>query len=356
MDISEITITTPTEATSLQESFAHLGLSRGSTDSIGQAVEYKRPSIASSSKRSSESTTTSIKRNLADASLSDNEEDQPDRKKMDDITEESHRSNSNSSTEDDQDMSRSGSGSGSAMRSASGSRDGRGSTPATSHSGHEPLKLNASHFNQPSSSLNSPNDPSPPAASSSNTGGQGRMAYVNPSPTTTSAYPFIPTTFGPGSTATFSLNPTMPDAFQASSGLVLNTSPDPPPYTIVTFGAGVKSKQLDAATAASPYGAFHVPTSAFPVGSGQFVLGGFGFIGRKHGLAMDNIVEAEMVLADGRIVWVGEGGRHGGEWKEDEDPREVWWGIRGAGPSLGVITRFRAKAFYLPSVYAGNLI
>ena len=86
------------------------------------------------------------------------------------------------------------------------------------------------------------------------------------------------------------------------------------------------------------------------------MLGGFGFLGRKYGLAMDNLLEAEMVLADGRIVWVGEGGKYGGDWHEDEDPSEVWWGIRGAGPALGIVTRFRAKAFYVPSVFAGNLI
>lgn len=71
---------------------------------------------------------------------------------------------------------------------------------------------------------------------------------------------------------------------------------------------------------------------------------------------MDNLVEAEVVLADGRIVWVGENGMAKGEWREDEDPEELWWGLRGAGPSLGVVTRFRAKAYYLPSVFAGNFI
>ena len=60
--------------------------------------------------------------------------------------------------------------------------------------------------------------------------------------------------------------------------------------------------------------------------------------------------------ASSNCVWVGEGGTHGGEWKDDEDPSEVWWALRGAGPALGVITRFRAKAYYLPSVFAGNLI
>jgi FAD/FMN-containing dehydrogenase len=154
-----------------------------------------------------------------------------------------------------------------------------------------------------------------------------------------------------------SYNPGYSQSFPGTSSLLnLNTNPDPPSHTIVTFGAGVRSKQLDSATAASPYGAFHVPTSAFPVGAGQFVLGGFGFLGRKHGLAMYNVVEAEMVLADGRVVWVGQDGKHAGEWRDDEDPNEVWWGIRGAGPALGIITRFRAKAYYIPSVYAGNLI
>jgi len=36
------------------------------------------------------------------------------------------------------------------------------------------------------------------------------------------------------------------------------------------------------------------------------LLGGFGFLSRLHGLSIDNLVEVEMVLADGRIVVVSE--------------------------------------------------
>jgi len=49
-----------------------------------------------------------------------------------------------------------------------------------------------------------------------------------------------------------------------------------------------------------------LPSSAHPVGSSIMLLGGFGFLSRLHGLSVDNLVEVEMVLADGRIVVVNE--------------------------------------------------
>lgn len=45
-------------------------------------------------------------------------------------------------------------------------------------------------------------------------------------------------------------------------------------------------------------------SAAHPVGSAIMILGGFGFLGRLHGLSSDNLVEAEVVLADGQIVVV----------------------------------------------------
>lgn len=247
---------------------------------------------------------------------------------------------------------------GSGEPSRTGSADGVRSsttpaTSATSASGHESKGSMRDGEAVISSSVPIQSLGGSGSGSSSSSSNRGRMTYVNPSPTTTSAFPFISTSFGAGSSSSTSY---LSSSFLPESRLVLNTNPDPPPFALVTFGAGVRSKQLDNITATSSYGAFHIPTSAFPVGSGQFLLGGFGFMGRKYGLAMDNLVEAEVVLADGRVVWVGEGGKHEGDWKEGENPEELWWGIRGAGPVLGVVTRFRAKAYYVPSVFAGNFI
>ena len=191
--------------------------------------------------------------------------------------------------------------------------------------------------------------------SSDPSGRPGRTTYINPSPTTSSSFPYVPTSFGGSSASGSQHHSSFSNPLISGQQPVLNINSSAPPYAIITFGTGVHSKQLDKATSESPYGAFHVPTSAFPVGAGQFLLGGFGFLGRKHGLAMDNVVEAEVVLADGRIVWLGTEGHHG-DFKDDENPDDLWWAIRGAGSSFGIVTRLRTKAYYLPSVYAGNFI
>ncbi|KAJ6578904.1 hypothetical protein DFH09DRAFT_908914 [Mycena vulgaris] len=128
------------------------------------------------------------------------------------------------------------------------------------------------------------------------------------------------------------------------------------PNAYVTFGAGMRQKEIDTFTANNQLQAhslaggratipYHVPFSAHPVGSSVMLLGGFGFLSRLHGLSIDSLVEVEMVLADGRIVIV----------NKDEHP-DLWWALRGAGPALGVVTRYKAKAFPVPVVFAGNLL
>lgn len=142
-----------------------------------------------------------------------------------------------------------------------------------------------------------------------------------------------------------------------------------PPYAVVTFGSGATAKQIDKASHFSPWGAFHVPLAAFPVGSAVMMTGGFGFLGRLHGLSMDNLLEIEYVLSDGRIVWlsgmdeknegmviaVENADGTEGELSEQEG-KDLWFAIRGAGTTMGIATRYRAKAYHVPVVYAGNMI
>ncbi|KAI0664059.1 hypothetical protein C8Q70DRAFT_905684 [Cubamyces menziesii] len=153
-----------------------------------------------------------------------------------------------------------------------------------------------------------------------------------------------------------SLFGTMPDGRSAPQ---LSRAAPVHPHAYVTFGAGMRQKEIDQYTADHPFEGtntvtgskedaavpYHVPMSAHPVGSSIMLLAGFGFISRMYGLSIDNVVEVEMVLADGRIVVV----------NAEEDP-ELWWAIRGAGPAFGIATRYKARAFPVPVVFAGNLV
>lgn len=167
-------------------------------------------------------------------------------------------------------------------------------------------------------------------------------------------------------TTSSSGRPTQSSSTDSSSD---STELPPPKYTVVSFGAGSTSKEIDKFTSASKYGPYHIPMSAFPVGPTIMMTGGFGFLGREYGLSMDNLIEIEIVLADGRIVWLGSRDEAGnGQCLAVENPdgrvgtmdakeaEDLWWAVRGAGTTLGVATHYRAKAYYVPIVFSGNII
>jgi FAD/FMN-containing dehydrogenase len=82
------------------------------------------------------------------------------------------------------------------------------------------------------------------------------------------------------------------------------------------------------------------------VGIGGLTLGGgIGYLVRKHGLTIDNLLAAELVTADSRILHV-----------DAETYPDLFWAIRGGGGNFGVVTRFRFQLHELPSIVGGMLI
>jgi FAD/FMN-containing dehydrogenase len=79
--------------------------------------------------------------------------------------------------------------------------------------------------------------------------------------------------------------------------------------------------------------------------AGLTLGGGFGWLMPKHGMAMDNLVSAELVLADGSIVRV-----------SDADHADLFWAIRGGGGNFGVATSFEFTLHPVGPMVTGGLV
>jgi len=90
------------------------------------------------------------------------------------------------------------------------------------------------------------------------------------------------------------------------------------------------ARWMDVAAALEPYGWALSSGDYGGVGVGGLATaGGIGFLAREHGLTIDHMVSAEVVLADGSVVTA----------SDDENP-DLFWALRGAGANFGIVTSF----------------
>jgi FAD/FMN-containing dehydrogenase len=130
------------------------------------------------------------------------------------------------------------------------------------------------------------------------------------------------------------------------NGLVIDLSGikyvrvDPGTKTVRVGGGNIWG-EVDHAT--HPFGLAVPAGIVSSTGVGGLTLGGgVGYLSRKYGLSIDNLLEADMVLADGSFVTV-----------SADKNSDLFWAIRGGGGNFGVVTSFKFQAHPVKNVYGG---
>ncbi|WP_018613841.1 FAD-binding oxidoreductase [Segetibacter koreensis] len=118
---------------------------------------------------------------------------------------------------------------------------------------------------------------------------------------------------------------------------------DPKARTVVA-GGGCTWGDIDHATHAFGLATPSGIISTTGVG-GLTSGGGIGYLTRKCGLTIDNLLSVDMVLADGSFVTANQ-----------EQNNDLFWAVRGGGGNFGVITDFKFKLHPIDTVYAGPML
>lgn len=109
-------------------------------------------------------------------------------------------------------------------------------------------------------------------------------------------------------------------------------------------GAGATAGQVSVAAAEHGLAVGFGDTGSVGV-AGITLGGGVGYLSRVHGLTIDNLLAADVVLADGRAVRA-----------DAESHPDLFWGLRGGGANLGVVTRLKLRLHPLAGVTGGILV
>ena len=112
---------------------------------------------------------------------------------------------------------------------------------------------------------------------------------------------------------------------------------------LVRIGGGATWGEV--AAALGPHGLAISSGDTKSVGVGGLTLtGGIGWKVRKYGLALDNVVAAEVVTANGEVVHA----------SAQKDP-ELFWAIRGGGGNFGIVTAFEFAAHPTTDIFFGKI-
>jgi FAD/FMN-containing dehydrogenase len=114
-------------------------------------------------------------------------------------------------------------------------------------------------------------------------------------------------------------------------------------------------KRTARAEGGATWGDFNAATNAFGLattggiisttGVGGLTLGGgIGYLARGYGLSLDNLISADVVTADGKLLIA-----------SDNENADLFWAIRGGGGNFGVVTSFEFRLHPVKDIYGGPM-